>query len=272
MTALVEPFGLLFQLHMFAYVFLGVAIGTMLAVIPGVGALMGMALLLPFTFALDAHTAIVFMLSALAVMTTADAIPAILFGVPGTPGSMATVIDGDPMAKNGEVGRALGASFTASVIGGVIGGALLLLSVPVIMPLLMATRSPELLAFCILGLSMAASLSRGAMLEGLAAAGIGILFALIGMDAQTATPRRTFGATYLWDGVHVLVVVLGIYPIPELADLAIERVSIAKDKRDHGQMRGSRRGMRDTLSSMLIVTCSSGLGAVMGTLPAVGRR
>lgn len=270
LAALGEAFQLLFRPQLLLYIILGVAIGTMLAVIPGVGALMGMALLLPFTFVLDAHTAIAFMLAALAIMTTADAIPAILFGVPGTPGSMATVLDGYPMAKKGEAGRALGAAFTSSVIGGVIGAALLMLAVPIVMPLMLATTSTELLAFCILGLSMVAALSGGSMFKGLAAAGIGILFAFIGMDSQTATLRWTFGSVYLWDGVHILVVVLGIYAIPELADLAIERASIAKDKKGAGQMSGGRQGVRDTLSNMGIVTRSSGLGAVFGTLPAVG--
>lgn len=270
LAALGEAFGLILQWKILLYICLGVGIGTLLAVIPGVGALMGMALLLPFTFSLEAHTAIAFMLAALAVMTTADAIPAVLFGVPGTPGSMATVLDGYPMAKNGEAGRAMGAAFTSSVFGGIIGAIFLMLVVPVVMPLLLATTSTELLAFCILGLSMVAALSGGSMFKGLAAAGIGIIFAFIGMDSQTATLRWTFNSMYLWDGVNILVVVLGIYAIPELADLAIERTSIAKDKSSTNQMSGGSQGVRDTASNMGIVTRSSGIGAIMGTLPAVG--
>lgn len=270
LDALGTAISTLFQFRTLLYICLGVAIGTLLAVIPGVGALMGMALLLPFTFSLDAHTAIIFMLSALAVMTTADSIPAILFGVPGTPGSMATVMDGYPMAKNGEAGRAMGAAFASSVLGGIVGAGFLLLSIPFIMPLLMATTSTELLAFCILGLAMVAALSGGAMLKGLAVAGVGILFAFIGMDGQTATMRWTFGQVYLWDGVNVLLVVLGIYALPELADLAIERASIAKDKAQTSQMKGGGQGVRDTLAHPWIVLRSSGIGAILGTLPAVG--
>jgi TctA family transporter len=268
--AMWDAAALLAQPRMLFYIFLGVCIGTMLAVIPGIGALMGMALLLPFTFALDAHTAIAFLLGALAVMTTADAIPAVLFGVPGTPGSMATVLDGYPMAKRGEAGRALGAAFASSVMGGIIGALLLLLVVPVVLPALMATTSTELLAFCILGLSMVAALSGGSMLKGLAAACLGILLAFIGQDSQTATLRWTFDSVYLSDGINILVVVLGVYAIPELADLAIQGRSIAKGRMASNQMAGGRRGIADAFRHSGIVLRASGLSTALGTLPAIG--
>lgn len=262
--------GLLFQWRTMLYILLGVSIGTLLAVIPGIGALMGMALLLPFTFVLDAQTAIVFLLSALSIMTTADSIPAVLFGVPGTPGSMATVLDGYPMAKKGEAGRALGAAFTASVLGGIIGAILLLIVLPVIMPVMLATTSVELLAFCIAGLSFVAALSGGAMVKGLATASIGVMLGLMGQDAQTASLRWSFGLVYLWDGVSVLTVVLGLYAIPELADLAILGRSIAKDRKATNQMAGGRRGVLDVFRNFTIVLRSSGMSAALGALPAIG--
>src|SRR3546814_3385986 len=80
-----------------------------------------MALLLPFTYAMDPHTALAFLIGMWAVTPTADTIPSILIGVPGAAGSAATVMDGYPMARRGEAGRALGASYTASLIGGVFG-------------------------------------------------------------------------------------------------------------------------------------------------------
>ncbi|MFN4102414.1 MAG: tripartite tricarboxylate transporter permease, partial [Pararhodobacter sp.] len=144
----------LFQWNNLFYLLLGTVIGTLLAVVPGVGGLMGLALLLPFTFSMDSSAALIFLIAALAVMSTADSIPAILFGVPGTPTSMVTVLDGYPMAKNGEAGRAMGAAFTASVLGGIIGALMLILIIPISMPVLMGATSPELFGFCILGLAM----------------------------------------------------------------------------------------------------------------------
>ncbi|MGQ4878087.1 tripartite tricarboxylate transporter permease [Billgrantia sp. LNSP4103-1] len=264
-----SAFAMLSQPEMLFYMFIGVVIGTLMSVIPGVGGLMGIALLLPFTFSMSPMEAMAFLLGAMAVMSTADTIPAILFGVPGTPTSMVTVLDGYPMAKNGEAGRALGAAFTSSVIGGVIGALILLLVIPVIMPVLMGATSAELLAFCLLGLAMVAALSGGSMARGLAAAAIGIMLAFIGQDPNTAELRWTFDSIYLWDGLHILVVALGIYAIPELADLAIQSKAIARDGRK-STLDGAGLGLKDTLKNILPVTRNSAASSALGVIPAIG--
>lgn len=263
--------GMLFTPGVLFYLLIGVGIGTLLSVVPGVGGLMGIALLLPFTFAMGVNEAMVFLLGALAVMSTADTIPAVLFGVPGTPTSMVTVLDGHPMAKRGEAGRALGAAFTSSVLGGSIGALILLVFIPVVMPLLMGTKSPELLGLCILGLAMVAALSGGSMIKGLGAAALGIMLAFIGDEPTTGVPRWTFDALYLSDGLNILIIALGIYALPEVADLAIQGKSIAADNtRKGGVMDGAVRGMRDTFKHWALVLRSSTISSVLGALPAVG--
>ena len=107
------------------YLGMGTIIGLALGIMPGVGGVAGLALLLPFTFNLDAYSAFAFMLGLGAVTSTSDTIPAVLFGVPGTSASQATVLDGHSMAKNGEAGRALSAAYAASLIGGLWGAFLL---------------------------------------------------------------------------------------------------------------------------------------------------
>ncbi|NCW55745.1 MAG: hypothetical protein EBV97_18525, partial [Rhodobacteraceae bacterium] len=141
------------------FVALGTVLGLMIGVIPGIGGLVGLALLLPFTFALDPYTALAFLVGVQSVTTTSDTIPAVMFGVPGTTGSAATVLDGYPMAKKGQAGRAYGAAFTASVCGGLFGALVLALSIPIIRPFIMAIGTPELLAICLLGLTLVVSLS-----------------------------------------------------------------------------------------------------------------
>ena len=148
----------------------GVFLGLILGVIPGLGGLVGLSLLLPFTFNMDPFSALALMMGLASVTVTSDTIPAVLFGVPGTVGSAATILDGNPMAKKGEASRAFGAAFTASVIGGLIGAAILAVSVPVLRPVMLFIGTPELLAICVLGLSLVATLSGGAPLKGLAAA------------------------------------------------------------------------------------------------------
>lgn len=269
-AAMVRALGLLLDPQLLLYIFLGTLIGTFLSAIPGVGGLLGIALLLPFTFSMSPVEAAGFLLGALAVLSTADTIPAILFGVPGTPTSMVTVLDGYPMAQRGEAGRAMGAAFTASALGGVLGALPLFLLIPVITPVLMASTSAELLGVCILGLSMVAVLSGGSMYKGLAAACLGVLMAMIGQD-QTATMRWTFDLLYLWNGVHILVAVLGIYAIPELADLAIQRRTIAQGKAATGSpLHGAMQGVRDTLRHYGLVIRSSLFSTGLGALPAIG--
>ena len=140
----------------------GVLMGLVLGIIPGLGGLVGLSILLPFTFSLDPFTAIAMLLGLSAVTVTSDTIPAVLFSVPGTVGSAATILDGYPMAQKGEAGRALGAAFTASVVGGLFGAVVLGVSTPILRPLVLLIGSPELLAICIVGLSMVAALSGGA--------------------------------------------------------------------------------------------------------------
>jgi cell division transport system permease protein len=103
----------------------GVVLGLALGVIPGLGGVVGLAILIPFTYHLDAYSAFALLLGMASVTTISDLIPAVLFGVPGTVGAAATVLDGHPMAKRGEAARAFGAGYGASLIGGLFGAVLL---------------------------------------------------------------------------------------------------------------------------------------------------
>src|SRR5258707_10993608 len=111
LTLLLEPARL-------GILFIGVLIGLAIGVLPGLNGIVGMAMLIPFTYNMDQHTAMALLLGMAAVITSSDFISAVLFGVPGHVGAAATVIDGHAMARNGEAGRAFGAGFAASVAGG----------------------------------------------------------------------------------------------------------------------------------------------------------
>src|SRR6202040_4142925 len=117
----------------------GLAIGC----IPGLGGVVGLAVLIPFTYNMDAYSAFALLLGMAAVTTSSDLIPAVLFGVPGTVGAAATVIDGHAMARRGEAGRAFGAGFASSLAGGVVGAVVLALSIPILRPVLLAIGSPR---------------------------------------------------------------------------------------------------------------------------------
>ncbi|MFM0502055.1 tripartite tricarboxylate transporter permease [Paraburkholderia caffeinilytica] len=248
----------------------GVILGLALGVVPGLGGIVGLALLIPFTYHIDGYTAFALLLGMAAVTTVSDLIPAVLFGVPGTVGAAATVIDGHQMARKGQAARAFGAGYMSSLSGGIFGALLLALLLPFLRKLVMYIGSAELLAFCIFGLSMIAVLSGKAPLKGLAVASFGLMLSLVGSDPQTGTLRWTFGSFYLWDHLPLVPVALGIFAIPELADMAIERTSIARHT-DTTAVSGSQwDGIRDAMRNWRLVLRCSALGAVLGAVPGVG--
>jgi putative tricarboxylic transport membrane protein len=249
----------------------GVVLGLSLGVIPGLGGVVGLAILIPFTYHLDTFSAFALLLGMASTTTISDLIPAVLFGVPGTVGAAATVLDGHPLAQQGQAARAFGAGYGASLIGGIFGALLLALAIPVLRPVVLYLASPELLSFCIFGLSMVAVLSGKAPLKGLTAAGLGLMLSMIGGDAQTGTLRWTFGSLYLWDKLPLVPFTLGIFAIPELIDMAAMRTSIARTGEGaridfHGQW----EGWHDALKNWWLILRCSALGAFLGAVPGLG--
>src|SRR5215470_10268496 len=122
---------------------LGTALGFAVGILPGLGGVVALALMLPFTFSMDPVSAFAFLLGMLAVTATTGDITSILFGVPGEAISAATILDGHPMAKNGEAGRALGAALMSSLVGAVFGAFILALAIPIVSPLVLSIGSAE---------------------------------------------------------------------------------------------------------------------------------
>ena len=268
LEALIEGLGLIFQLHVMPYFALGCVIGILMGAVPGMGGAIGLVLLLPFTFSMEPVAAFALLLSSWASTSTSGAITSVLLGVPSTAASQATVLDGYPMAKRGEAARALGASFTASAIGGVCGAAALGISLPLILPVILAFESPEQFMLGMLGLAMVGSLSGQSIMKGIAAAMFGLFLATIGLPESQAVPRFTFGTLYLLDQLPLIPVLLGLFAIPEVMELAIKDVSIARSgKTDE---KGLFDGVRDAFKHWWLVVRCSVIGAYIGMLPGLG--
>lgn len=251
------------------FLFLGVIIGLIVGVIPGLGGLIGLSLLIPFTYGMEPMAGLAMLIGLAAVTTTSDTIPAVLFGVPGTVGSAATTLDGHPMAKQGLASRAFGAAFSASLIGGLIGALLLGVTMPFLRPMMLAIGTPDLLAFCIFGLSLVAVLSGRDTFKGVVGACLGLLLAMVGEDAQAGEMRWTFDTIYLWDGLQIVPLALGLFALPELADLAIRRSAIVE--REHRDKKSSQLdGIRDVFSNKFLVARCAGIGALLGAIPGLG--
>jgi len=258
---LMEPMRLLFLL-------LGVLMGLGLGAIPGLGGLVGLAILLPFTFDMDPFMAFALMIGLISITSTSDTIPSVLFGVPGTAASQATILDGHPMAKKGEAGRAFGAAYMASLLGGVFGALVLAVSIPILRPIVLAFGSPEFFMLGMLGISMVAVLSGNAPFKGLVAGAIGLAVGMVGMDPQTGVLRWVFGQLYLWDGVPLVPVALGIFAIPEIVDLTIRGTRIADVPTEN--MKGVMVGIKDVFRHWFLTLRCGVVGVWVGMTPGLG--
>jgi TctA family transporter len=252
------------------YLFAGVCMGLSLGILPGIGGIAGTALLLPFTYDLDPPTAFALLLGLGATTTTADPIAAILFGAPGHAASAATTLDGYPMTRRGEAGRALGASYMAALIGGLFGAALMAVALPVMRPIILYIGSPELLSIAVFGISMVAALSGNAPLRGLTFACFGMMLRMIGTDPQSGTLRWTMGTLYLWDGLPLVPLTLGIFALPELCDLAIGRRAIVQQGQTLDTKTGMLLGIKDCLQHWFLILRCSWIGSAMGAIPGIG--
>jgi len=263
--------GEVFTLSRLAWLLGGVLLGSVIGFIPGIGGRVTIAILLPFIVKLDPATALVLIVGIHAIGNTADTIPAILFGIPGSTSATATVMDGYPMAKKGEAERAFGASFVASGLGGLIGAFTVLLTIPVIRPLVLTFGNPEFFMTAILAIVMIALLTGGAPVKGLAAGGIGLMIGMIGDAPQTGVERWTFDQLYLSDGISLIPIALGIFAIPELIDMTLggsEKMISANVANMSTSTKW--RGVKDVFEHRWLLVRSSLLGSWIGILPGLG--
>ena len=267
-TAASEAFIIMMDPYRLMFLSLGAVLGLVLGILPGIGGLAGTAMLLPFTFSMDPYTAFAFLLGLGSTTATGDPIPAILFGVPGGAGSAATVLDGLPMAKRGEAGRALSAAYLSSMFGGLFGAALMAVAIPVLRPLMLSFGSPEMLALAVFGLSTVAVLAGSAPLKGVTMACFGVMLAMIGSDPQTGTLRWTMDSLYLWEGMKLLPLILGIFALPELAELAITRQAISGEVK-YSAREGMWQGAKDCFKHWWLIIRCSWIGAVIGAVPGM---
>lgn len=249
------------------YLLLGVGLGMIVGILPGIGGLAGMAMVLPYIFGMEPGPALAMMVGLTAVTATSDTFSSVLIGVPGGAGTAATVLDGFPMTKRGEGARALSAACAASLIGGLIGAFVLTFAFVAARPILLAVGFGEQLMLVILALTLVGMLTGANVVKGLASCSLGLLIGTIGSSQATAEYRFTFDTIYLSDGVPLVIVALGAFALPEIVDVMRQQGSIAQ-KALVGQ--GWIAGIRDVIQNFgLVVRCSI-LGALTGILPGLG--
>ncbi len=247
----------------------GIAIGFVVGILPGLGGSVTLALMLPFTFLMEPVQAFAFLLGMYVVTATTGDITSVLFGVPGEATSAATVLDGYPLTKKGQAGRALGGALLSSTMGAFIGAFVLALSVPIMRPLVLALGPPEFFMLTLLGLSFVIALSGRDILKGLVMASAGLLVSLVGIDPQAGVPRYAFGQLYLWDGISIVALVVGLFGGAELLQLMLSKASISK-KAATDPYAGMGQGLRDCFRHWTVVVRSSAIGIGVGVIPGMG--
>ncbi len=250
-----------------SFLMLGVGLGLVVGVLPGLGGIAGLSLLLPFLYGMEPTSALAMLIGLVAIIPTSDTFTSVLMGIPGSSSSQATVLDGFPLARQGEAARALSAAFFASLIGGLFGALILTGFVLIARPIILSFGAAELFMLTLFGLSMVGVLSGANLAKGIAAASLGLAFGLVGAAPATGEYRMDFDSLYLSDGLPLVIVALGIFALPEIFDLLRGGDAIAQ-RATLG--RGWLRGVADTWRNKWLALRCSGLGAIIGAIPGLG--
>ncbi|MFC1971631.1 tripartite tricarboxylate transporter permease [Chloroflexota bacterium] len=245
--------------------------GVILGIIPGLQGGIGMVLVLPFMFGADPMIFLPVMATFTAVGATGGSITAILLGIPGTSSNVATTLDGFPMTRKGEGARAVGAGLTSSMLGGAVAVVFAFAMIPLVIPLIMRFRSPEMFFTIVVGLAFLAIIAKGSTMKGVISACLGLLISTIGYQLKTGLPRFTFGNLYLYNGVEMIVIVLGIFALPILIGLIVTGKTIAPlDRKTLGRYKDLFGGVRDVFHHWWLWFRCSAIGYVIGVIPGVG--
>jgi len=248
----------------------GVFFGVIFGALPGVSATMAIVLCISFTYSMSPVVAIAFLSAVYCAAITGGGITAILFKIPGTPSSAATMLDGYPMTQRGEAGKALSISLVFSGVGGLASAIIMFLLTQPLMQLALRFGSPEMFAVCFLGLSILIFLDEDHKLNTFASAIIGLWLGTIGMDYFSSVPRFTFGTSKLLDGVEALPFMLGLFA-------AVEIYNEIHKPQDRNKFSGSKTADISKLASfkelweLKWTALRSGiLGTVVGIMPGAG--
>jgi putative tricarboxylic transport membrane protein len=266
-------FGLLSSPHIMGLMLIGVVCGLLVGVTPGIGGKLSIAMAIPFVYGMDMVAGAVFLLTMHAVNGTSGQISSIMFGIPGDGDDAATTLDGYPLAKKGQAARALGASITASGVGGIIGAIVFAVMIPILEPIVLQFSPAEFFLIALLGISFIAFLSSGdKIVKGLIVGLWGLMLSTVGTDPQTGTPRYAGDMLFLWDGVSLVTAVLALFAVPELIALGTKGGSISavpmEDK--NFSYRQLASGVMEVPRHWWLVLRTSVIGAVIGMIPGLG--
>jgi putative tricarboxylic transport membrane protein len=268
-NALAEGLGSLLDISVALYMLVGLLLGFLVGAFPGITATMAVALAAGFTMTLEPVQGLAVLLTIYVAANFGDRVPAILVNTPGTPASVATTLDGYPMAKQGRAGLALTISAIVSAVG-ILASIVLFaaLAVPIATLARNYFRSPELFALVLFGIAIMIGISSKSMLKGVLAGLIGLMLGTVGTYAATADQRFTFGVLELAEGLNFIAVIIGLFGIAELLDqLITHHQSKVRPISSLGRWMPNRGELKQTGRAVAV---SGAVGLGVGLIPAAG--
>ncbi|MEJ2003191.1 MAG: tripartite tricarboxylate transporter permease [Maritimibacter sp.] len=267
MDALLAGLHLIMTPEVLVALFIGSVGGVIIGAIPGVGAAVAIAILLPATFSFPPIVGLTMLLGIYGSSMYGGSLPAILINTPGTPVNALTTYDGYPMTKRGEALRALGLAYGASFVGGILSIIALILLSPVLAKVAPMFGSREIFLAALMGIILVVIAHRGQTFAAGSLAAFGIFIGTVGLEPVKYTQRFTFGFDFLASGVDLIVVVLGLFAVSQAFVLLSEPEHAPEDQRVEGNMFGALKGV---LKHKRIAAAGSGFGVLMGVIPGVG--
>lgn len=248
-------------------VLLGTFIGIIVGALPGLGPTLGVSILIPFTYGMTSTTALILMGGIYVGAVYGGSITSILIGIPGTPNSTATVLDGFPMAQQGKALQALGASTAASAFGGTVSALCLMFFTPLFSRVVLKFGVAEQFVLSLFGLSVIAISSKEQFFKGLLAGFFGLAIATIGYDPITGLDRFTFGNMWLADGIPFMSAVIGLFGVAQTLSLAEEAKNIAGGTKVTGSI---WEGIKAIVKHPVATLQATAMGLFFGAVPGVG--
>ena len=251
-----------------AWCMAGVALGTVVGVLPGVGVMATIAILMPLTFHIEPVFALIMLAGIYYGAAFGGSTASILLNLPGTANTAITCLDGYPMTQQGRAGVALFMTAIASFVGSILGLTILSVGAPALSRVASSFGSPEYFALMLMGLLTASMLASGSATKALASVALGVLLGLVGTDVNTGVQRFTLGIPELYGGIPLVAISLGLFGLPEIiANAGRIRGSLAPTSIRFRQMLPTRGDWARSWAPMLRGT---GVGAFFGALPGTG--
>jgi TctA family transporter len=265
---LIFGFGVALSLQNLAYCLIGVTVGTLIGVLPGIGPLGTIAMLMPLTYAVSPVSAMIMLAGIYYGAQYGGSTTAILVNLPGETSAVMTCIDGYQMARQGRAGPALAIAAIGSFFAGTVGTLLIALAGPPLAEVALKFGSPEYFSLMLMGLVAAAVLAQGDMVKSLAMVVLGLLLGIVGTDVNTGVQRFSFGVTELSDGIGFIVVAVGVFAIGEIiSNLCCDSAERAVFTAKVTNLWPTKDDFKRCIGPILRGT---GIGAFFGVLPGTG--